>query len=88
MRVIDEETLAMVDAEFLIKQETKNSKYLRESMFQTQLIRTTEKVKIGQLKKLIKSKLDRNANVTLSDMDFFIYKLDVNYFIRANNLGP
>jgi len=42
MRVIDEDTLMITNAEFLIKQETNASSYIKDQMFNTQLIRTTD----------------------------------------------
>ena len=74
MRLIDEETLKIVDVEFLIKQETHMSDYLKEPIMGTQFIRTTELAKVLQLKKFVLSKLrPDNMHSSLHDINLFIY---------------
>lgn len=74
MRIIDEETLKMVDVEFIIKQETQLKDYLKDPIIANQLIRTTEKVKVVQLKKLIFQQVKlANTTLTLHDINMHIY---------------
>jgi hypothetical protein len=46
MRIIDEETLKMLDVEFVLKQEMHHSDCIKERILPNQLIRTTEQVKV------------------------------------------
>jgi hypothetical protein len=40
--IVDEETLKKIDTEFILKQETKRREFIKEPIFPSQFIRTTE----------------------------------------------
>jgi hypothetical protein len=60
MRYIDEDTLRNTDVEFIIKQDKFIEGKLKDMIIGTQVLRTSEKIKILQLKKLIHSLVKTN----------------------------
>lgn len=90
MRVIDEETLKTVDVEFIMKQETNRAGFRKEKIFNNQIIRTNENIRVQQLKKLIKAKVVQDnpngygCEIYSSSIKLFIYSPKV--MIYLNNL--
>jgi hypothetical protein len=76
MRFIDEETLKSIDTEFLLKQETKRSDCIKDPIFNNQFVRTSEQIKVLQLKKhvfQIVKQSNPQASLSIHDITMLLY---------------
>lgn len=64
-----------MDAEFILRQETKRQKVLKELIMPTQFIRTSSLVKVAQLKKLVQARIKATMQdvPVFHDIQMFIY---------------
>lgn len=86
MRIVDEDTLRMIDVEFIMKQETHMKDCLKDQIMPTQFIRTQELIRVYQLKKHVHSKLRDQHQISINEIQMFIYCRDGQIRLKNEQL--